>query len=319
MPESDAPLIRLRGVRVHNLRNLDLDLARNRLIVVTGVSGSGKSSLAFDTLYAEGQRRYIETFSSYTRQFLEVLDKPDADRIEGLPPAIAVGQQQGARRSGRSTVASVTEIEDHLALLYARLGQVVCQTCGTIVRPADPAAVVAAIEALPEKTRYQIAFPVEVGPETDFDRLAASLREEGFLRARIDGQTRMLDDETLARPSGALDVIVDRLVRGTEDPGRRLDSIETAFGRGLGRCRLRTETGEQTFFRGWRCSTCGADYLEPEPGLFRPNHPRARARRAKGSAASAIWISIASSRTAQIAPRRCDCPLDDPRLSRPAR
>ncbi|HEY2155882.1 MAG TPA: excinuclease ABC subunit A, partial [Isosphaeraceae bacterium] len=129
--------IRLRGVRVHNLKAVDLDLPTRRLVVLTGVSGSGKSSLAFDTLYAEGQRRYIETFSAYTRQFLERIDKPDADSIDDIPPAIAVGQRQG-RRSARSTVGTVTELHEGLGLLFARAGQVVCRNCGTPVDPADP-------------------------------------------------------------------------------------------------------------------------------------------------------------------------------------
>src|SRR4051794_5024708 len=148
----DARYARLRGVRVHNLKGIDLDLPLDRLVVLTGVSGSGKSSLAFDTLYAEGQRRYIETFSAYTRQFLEKLDKPDADRIDGIPPALALAQR-GSRRSARSTVGTVTEIHDYLGLLYARVGTVVCPACGATVEPADPAAVARAIDALPERAR----------------------------------------------------------------------------------------------------------------------------------------------------------------------
>ena len=139
--------IRLRGVRVHNLKGIDLDLPLNRLIVLTGVSGSGKSSLAFDTLYAEGQRRYIETVSAYTRQFLDKLERPDADRIDGIPPAIAVSQR-GSRRSSRSTVGTVTEVHDYLGLLYARAGQVVCLACGLPVEPASPATVARAVDAL---------------------------------------------------------------------------------------------------------------------------------------------------------------------------
>src|SRR5205807_2888438 len=131
----------------------NLDLPLGRLVVLTGISGSGKSSLAFDTLYAEGQRRYIETFSAYTRQFLEKLDKPDADRIEGIPPAIAVAQG-GARRSGRSTVGTVTEVHDHLALLFAKVGEVVCLGCGQRVEPASPASVARAIDAMADGTRY---------------------------------------------------------------------------------------------------------------------------------------------------------------------
>ena len=166
MADDQTRSIRLRGVRVHNLKGIDLDLPLDRLVVLTGVSGSGKSSLAFDTLYAEGQRRYIETFSAYTRQFLEKLDKPDADRIDGIPPAIAVGQHI-ARRSSRSTVGTLTEIHDYLGLLYARLGQVICLNCGAVVEPASPATVARAIDALPERTRYQIAFPLDIRPGSD--------------------------------------------------------------------------------------------------------------------------------------------------------
>ncbi|MFO0907908.1 MAG: excinuclease ABC subunit UvrA [Isosphaeraceae bacterium] len=278
-PSPEARLITLRGVRVHNLKGIDLDLPHRRLIVVSGVSGSGKSSLAFDTLYAEGQRRFIETFSAYTRQFLEKLDKPDADQITGIPPAIAVSQGQGsARRSARSTVGSVTEIHDHLALLYARVGRVVCLDCGREVTPATPGSVVAAIEALPLRTRYLIAFPMEVRPESDRQSLADLLRETGFTRVRAGGQVAALEAGPVPEPgpedAGVIEVVVDRLVRGSEASERRLDSIETAFQRGQGRCRLITDDQVLTFRRGWTCAGCGRGYLEPEPNLFRPNSPR---------------------------------------------
>jgi excinuclease ABC subunit A len=282
MADDPTRSIRLRGVRVHNLKGINLDLPLGRLAVLTGVSGSGKSSLAFDTLYAEGQRRYIETFSAYTRQFLEKLDKPDADRIDGIPPAIAVAQRV-ARRSSRSTVGTVTEIHDYLGLLYARLGQVECLDCGVAVEPASPATVVRAIEGLPERTRYLIAFPLEVRPESDRSALAAALREDGFVRVRVAGQVHSLDAGFPALPwaeneTGVVEVVVDRLVRGSEPPERRIDSIETAFARGLGRCRLvvsQADGGEstETFFQGWRCSRCGRDYAAPDPRLFRPNNP----------------------------------------------
>lgn len=273
MAFDDSRRIRLRGVRVHNLKGIDLDLPLNRLIVFSGVSGSGKSSLAFDTLYAEGQRRYIETFSAYTRQFLEKLDKPDADRIDGIPPAIAVSQH-GTRRSSRSTVATVTEIHDDLGLLFARVGQVVCRVCGHIVEPASPATVDRAIVALPEKTRYQIAFPMEVRPDSDRSALASILREDGFTRVRVDGQVLTLESGAFPEPaSGQVDVIVDRLVRGSDSPARRLDSIETAFAKGLGRCRILTDLQTLSFFQGWRCGHCGADYPEPSPRLFSYNSP----------------------------------------------
>src|SRR5215472_4505906 len=148
----------IRGARQHNLKNISVEIPRNTLTVITGVSGSGKSSVAFDTIYAEGQRRYVETFSPYARQFLEKLDKPDADRIDGIPPAIAVGQSHG-RHSGRSTVGTVTEIHDALALLFARAGEVLCRQCGWRVVPATPSTVSGAIDGLPPGTRYEIAFP----------------------------------------------------------------------------------------------------------------------------------------------------------------
>jgi len=267
--------IRLRGVRVHNLKGLDLDLPLNRLIVLTGVSGSGKSSLAFDTLYAEGQRRYIETFSAYTRQFLEKLDKPDADRIEGIPPAIAVAQG-GGRRSSRSTVGTVTEVHDHLALLFAKVGEIFCLDCGHKVEPSTPASVARAADDLPPDTRYLIAFPLDVRPESDRSALADSLREDGFTRVRAGGVVVSLDSAPVPAPDpggNTIEVIVDRLVRGTESPERRLDSIETAFVKGLGRCRLIADNLVSTFYEGWRCGHCGRDYPEPDPRLFRYNNP----------------------------------------------
>ena len=269
--------IELRGVRVHNLKGIDLDLPHHRLIVVSGVSGSGKSSLAFDTLYAEGQRRYIETFSAYTRQFLEKLDKPDADRIEGIPPAIAVAQG-ASRRSARSTVGTVTEIHDHLALLFAKVGIVTCFHCGRHVEPASPATVSQAIDALPDGTRYLVAFPLDIQPGTDRALLANALREDGFVRVSVGGQVVSLEQGSIPEPAlddpGTVDVVVDRLVRGKEAPGRRLDSIETAFSRGLGRCRVIVDGRVQTFEQGWKCSGCGHEYPEPHPGLFRYNSPR---------------------------------------------
>jgi len=263
--------IGLRGVRTHNLKGIDLDLPLYRLIVVTGASGAGMSSLAFDTLYAEGQRRYVETFSPYTRQFFAKLDKPDADLISGLPPAIAVGQLHG-RHSSRSTIGTITEIHDSLGLLFARAGQVVCRRCGQPVVPASPAAVSQAVEAWPAGTRYEIGFPLEVRAGTDRPALLRSLRAEGFTRLRVNGQSAALDDPDPVLPDDmTVDVIVDRLIRGSDPPKRRADSIETAFANGLGRCRIIAGDESRTYVRGWRCSQCGTDHLEPQPNLFRYN------------------------------------------------
>src|SRR5208337_704233 len=242
--------IRLRQVRTHNLKGIDLDLPLGKLIVVTGVSGAGKSSLAFDTLYAEGQRRYVETFSAYARQFLEPLEKPDAERIESIPPAIAVAGRESVP-STRSTVGTIAEVHDYLCLLYARLGDVLCRRCGHPVVPATPLLVSRAIDALPEGTRYEIGFPLEILPGSDTAAIFRSLLEDGLTRARLDGQLGELTSDRLPAQSAPMatrvaDVIVDRLVRGRDSPQRRLDSIETSFARGLGRCRLLTQSDERT-------------------------------------------------------------------------
>ena len=282
-----ASTIRLRQVRTHNLKGLDLDLPLGKLIVVTGVSGAGKSSLAFDTLYAEGQRRYVETFSAYARQYLEPLEKPDAERIESIPPAIAVAGRESVP-STRSTVGTIAEVHDYLCLLYARVGEVLCRRCGHPVVPATPLLVSRAIDELPEGTRYEIGFPLEILPGSDTAAIFRSLREDGLTRARLDGQLVELASDGLPAPSAPTvtriaDVIVDRLVRGKDSPQRRLDSIETAFARGLGRCRLLVPSGERTFVRGWRCSQCGTDHLEPENNLFRFNSPLGACPRCEGS------------------------------------
>ncbi len=238
---SAAGYISLRGVEVHNLKAIDLDLPRRKLIVICGLSGSGKSSLALDTLYAEGQRRYIESFSAYTRQFLQRLEKPDAERIDGIPPAIAV-TSKNTSRSSRSTVGTATEASDYLRLLFAKIGHVFCHECGHEVRCDSPQSAAEVLADLPQGTRYMVAFRLDLPEENNLDQSAAALKEEGFIRVIAGGRLVNLDAEPL--PAGANDmaangglyVVVDRLAAGGTAEHRVRDSLETAFTKGRGRC-----------------------------------------------------------------------------------
>ena len=230
----------LRQVRTHNLKGIDLDLPLGKLIVVTGVSGAGKSSLAFDTLYAEGQRRYVETFSAYARQFLEPLDKPDAERIDGIPPAIAVAGRESLP-SARSTVGTITEIHEYLGLLYARTGEVVCRCCGHPVVPATPAACLAGYRRdCPRDTRYEIAFPARnLARSPTTASLARTLLEDGLTRARVARQLIDLTRRRRSAPSPGgealvVDVIVDRLVRGKDAPRAQARFDRDGIRRGTG-------------------------------------------------------------------------------------
>jgi excinuclease ABC subunit A len=257
----------LRGVKVHNLKGIDLDIPLDNLIVVTGVSGSGKSSLAFDTLYAEGQRRYIESLSSYARQFLERMDKPDADLIEGIPPAIAI-QQKAATKNPRSTVATVTEIYDFLRVLYARIGTVHCLNCGRPVKRDTIDGVIEELERLPAGTRAFITFswPGEKG--------TALLKKDGFTRIVVDGEVSDLNGSAAAVRKGALDVLVDRITLGSDERERLADSLEMALKKGEGRARVRTAEGREfPFSDKLECKACGIAYDEPFPNLFSFNSP----------------------------------------------
>jgi len=257
----------LRGVRVHNLKNIDLDIPLYKLIVVTGVSGSGKSSLAFDTLYAEGQRRYIESLSSYARQFLERMDKPDADRIEGITPAIAI-QQKAATKNPRSTVATVTEIHDFLRVLFARIGTIHCQKCGQTVRRDTIDAIVETLFKLPLQTKVIISFtwPLEKG--------TAVLRKEGFFRIIQDDKVIDLEGAPFKK-SGLIDVFVDRVTLAPEERDRLADSLEMAFKKGRGRVKVRTEKGREFVFSDrLECKSCKIPYDEPFPNLFSFNSPQ---------------------------------------------
>ena len=225
----------IRGARVHNLKNIDVEIPRNKLVVVTGLSGSGKSSLAFDTIYAEGQRRYVESLSAYARQFLGVADKPDVDYIEGLSPAISIDQKAGSRNP-RSTVGTVTEIYDYLRLLFARIGRPHCPQCGRPVRQQTVSQMVDQVMAYPEGTRVQVLAPLVRGKKGEHQKLLSDVQHKGFVRVRVNGEIRELDEEiTLDRNrKHDIEVVVDRLVVRPGLESRLADSLETALELGGG-------------------------------------------------------------------------------------
>ena len=291
-----GPVISVRGCRVHNLQDVDVDIPRGKLIVVCGLSGSGKTSLALDTLYAEGQRCYIESFSAYTRQFLQRLDKPDCDKIEGIPPAIAV-TRAGGSRTNRSTVATATEIADHLRLLFAKVGQLYCFQCGQPVRSDDPALVAEEMMELADDSRSMIGFSVWLPNRKAASEILLGLQQEGYLRLVAGGETFHLSDSdrsSLAAKVGRKGieciVIVDR-VTGDAELGRLTESLENAMAEGHGRAIVLTSVGNdrtsdtkrmeidgrswirKTVSRERRCDQCDLDYPAPVPRLFNFNNP----------------------------------------------
>ena len=227
--------INIRGARQHNLKNIDLSLPRNKFIVFTGVSGSGKSSLAFDTIFAEGQRRYVESLSAYARQFLGQVDKPDVDNIEGLSPAISI-DQKSTSHNPRSTVGTVTEIQDYLRLLFGRAGEPHCHHCGIPIAPQTIDEMVDQILLLPEGTRYQLLAPVVRGKKGTHTKLISGLAAEGFARVRINGEVRELTDsiELDKNQIHNIEVVVDRLIAREGIQERLNDSLQTCLKRGDG-------------------------------------------------------------------------------------
>jgi excinuclease ABC subunit A len=268
--------IRIRGARTHNLRNLSLDLPRNRLVVITGLSGSGKSSLAFDTLYAEGQRRYVESLSAYARQFLQLMEKPDVDLIEGLSPAISI-EQKATSHNPRSTVGTVTEIHDYLRLLYARVGTPYCPEHALPLEAQSVAQMVDHVLALPEDTKLVILAPVIAGRKGEQADLFDELRAQGFVRLRIDGQIHDIDAlPKLARSAKhTIEVVVDRLKARPEAKQRLAESFETALRHADGRAiALETDTGREHLFSAkFACPVCSYALAELEPRLFSFNNP----------------------------------------------
>ena len=220
----------VRGAREHNLRNITVEIPRDRLTVITGLSGSGKSSLAFDTLYAEGQRRYVESLSAYARQFLGLMEKPDVDAIEGLSPAISI-EQKTAGRNPRSTVGTITEIYDYLRLLWARCGTPHCPGCGRPVRRQTPSQIAEAVLRWPEGTRIDVLAPLVRGRKGEFRELFERARKEGFVRVRVDGETYDLSEppKLNRKVNHTISVVVDRLTVRPSDRKRLADSVEVAL------------------------------------------------------------------------------------------
>ena len=268
--------IHIKGVRVHNLKNIELTIPRDKLVVFTGLSGSGKSSLAFDTIYAEGHRRFVESLSSYARQFLGQLDKPDIDFIEGLSPAISIDQKTTSKNP-RSTVGTVTEIYDYLRLLYARIGIPHCPVCGREIRKMPTDVIIDKILEFPEGTKFLIAAPVARGKKGQFEKVFEDARKKGFARARIDGEIYSLDDAPSLEKNKKhdIEIIVDRLVMKSGIDVRLADSLETALSLGEGIVTVINATagGEQTFSQNYACEEHGFSMGELEPRMFSFNNP----------------------------------------------
>ena len=268
----------IHGAREHNLKNVTLELPRDKLIVFTGLSGSGKSSLAFDTIYAEGQRRYVESLSSYARQFLGQMEKPDVDFIEGLSPAISIDQKTTSRNP-RSTVGTITEVYDYLRVLYARVGHPHCPNCGRPIGRQTPDQIVDQVLGLPEGTKFQVLAPVVRGRKGEYGQLLGDLARKGFPRARIDGDVRELSEPIrLAKTyKHTIEVVVDRLVAKPDIRRRVADSVETALelAEGIATIAVQTHDGEdlQTFSQALACTHCGISYDELAPRNFSFNSP----------------------------------------------
>ncbi len=270
--------IRIRGARTHNLQNIDLDLPRNRLVVVTGLSGSGKSSLAFDTVYAEGQRRYVESLSSYARQFLSVMEKPDVDYIEGLSPAISI-EQKSSSHNPRSTVGTITEIYDYLRLLFARAGEPHCPEHHTVLKAQTVSQMVDQVLALPEGSRLMMLAPLVESRKGEHLQVIAGLRAQGYLRVRVDGQVHELDDmpELDRRHRHTIEVVVDRFKVRPELKLRLAESFETGLGLADGRALVAwmdaPEREDLVFSAKFACTQCGYSLPELQPRLFSFNNP----------------------------------------------
>jgi excinuclease ABC subunit A len=268
-------LVSVRGARVHNLKNIDVDLPRDKLVVITGLSGSGKSSLAFDTIYAEGQRRYVESLSSYARQFLEQMEKPDVDLIDGLSPAIAI-EQKTTGSNPRSTVGTVTEIYDYLRLLFANIGVPHCHLCGREIASQSLDRIIDMVMLMPNDERVNVLAPLVRGRKGEFKKELAALRAKGFTKVRVDGQSRSLDEDIKLdrRRNHTIDVVVDRLILKPGIERRLTESVEVALNLADDIVVINTlEGGDRLFSRRLACTYCGVSMPEMTPRAFSFNSP----------------------------------------------
>src|SRR3954465_7261614 len=267
--------VAVRGARVHNLKNIDVDLPRDRLVVITGLSGSGKSSLAFDTIYAEGQRRYVESLSSYARQFLEQMEKPDVDLIDGLSPAIAI-EQKTTGSNPRSTVGTVTEIYDYLRLLFGNIGVPHCHLCGRAIASQSLERIIDMVMLSPNDERINVLAPLVRGRKGEFKKELAGLRTRGFTKVRVDGQLRALEEDIKLdrRRNHTIDVVVDRLVLKPGIERRVTESVEIALNLADDIVIINTlDGGDRLFSRRLACTYCGVSMPEMTPRAFSFNSP----------------------------------------------
>ncbi len=276
------------GAREHNLKDVTVELPRDSLVVITVLSGSGKSSLAFDTIYAEGQRRYVESLSAYARQFLGQMDKPDVDSIEGLSPAISIDQKTTSRNP-RSTVGTVTEIYDYLRLLWARVGKPVCHVCGAPIEGQSIEQIVDRVLELEEGTRFMVLAPLVRGRKGEYGKVFEDLRAEGYTRVKVDGELRLLEKEIVLdkRFKHDVSVVVDRLLLRPDVRKRLTESVEAAVGLADRIVEVeevpRQGTGAvQTFSERFACLRCGTQMPELEPRIFSFNSPHGACPRCTG-------------------------------------
>ena len=284
MPRQDSIVVS--GAREHNLKDVTVALPRDALVVITGLSGSGKSSLAFDTIYAEGQRRYVESLSAYARQFLGQMDKPDVDSIEGLSPAISIDQKTTSRNP-RSTVGTVTEIYDYLRLLWARIGKPHCFNCGRPIAAQSAEQIIDQIMGLEDGTRFMVLAPIVRGRKGEYGKQLEELRAEGFTRVKVDGELRLLEEEIVLDKKFKHDisVVVDRLVMRPELRKRLADSVETAVALAEGILEVEVlprRAKVLTFSERFACLHCGISMPELEPRMFSFNSPHGACPRCTG-------------------------------------